>query len=208
MKAIRYGFHFSMLAVSGVVLWFARNVEFYFPDRVFDFTLTFFGLMGALHAASIVLSLRDRTIIRPITASCFIALATLWSAVTPILGLWCSIVWAPVVHLLPVSPYNAIFLFLAGSILGASGYWVLVRLFWLKSLRRADWLRTIGCCAVGTALSFAVCELLPSTPGVAYAGTMWVALSVSWWIAFSLSLYWSEMRGNEERPAVGLAHVS
>jgi hypothetical protein len=77
---------------------------------------------------------------------------------------------------------------LTGSAIGASGYWLLVRQFWLKSLRRADWLRTVALCVVGTLLSaVAVDALNPSTEIFS------PIITIAWWFAFSISLYWSEM---------------
>jgi hypothetical protein len=44
----------------------------------------------------------------------FIALAAFWSAAMPILGLWGSVVWYPVVLFLPPGDFNGIFIFLTG----------------------------------------------------------------------------------------------
>ena len=46
-------------------------------------------------ATCIVISMRDRNAARPIIELYFITLAAVLSAVTPILGLWGSIVWIP-----------------------------------------------------------------------------------------------------------------
>lgn len=86
-------------------------------------------------------------------------------------------------------------IFLTGSAIGASGYWLLVRLFWLKSLRRADWLRTISLCVTATLLVEAVLGVFDGyVGGVAKLNTAIISpiLTVAWWFAFSISLYWSE----------------
>ena len=126
------------------VFWFVKDV--YLPYWIANFDFFHYGLMGLLHATCIVVSLRDRRANHPIIALCFITLAAIWGAVTPILGLWGSVVWTPLAEILPRSDFNLVFLFLTGSAIGAAGYWLLVRLFWLKSLRRADCLRTVTLC--------------------------------------------------------------
>jgi hypothetical protein len=146
--------------------------------------------MGALHATSIVVSLRDRRVAGPIIALCFITLATVWSAATPILGLWGSIFWAPVYDFLRRNQLGALSIFLTGSAIGASGYWLLVRQFWLKSLRRADWLRTVALCVAATSLSAVALDML--NPSVDILSP---TITIAWWFAFSISLYWSEMSG-------------
>lgn len=186
MKAIRYRLHFVALTVAAVVFLLAKDLAF--PYWISNFDFFQYGLMGALHATCIVVSLRDRTVGRPIIALCFIVLATVWSAATPILGLWGSIFWAPFSDLLRRNHLGVLSILLAGSAIGASGYWLLVRQFWLKSLRRADWLRTVALCVVGTLLSaVAVDALNPSTEIFS------PIITIAWWFAFSISLYWSEM---------------
>jgi len=201
MKAIRYGLHFAALTVAVVVFWLAKDYRL--PLWISNYDVFHYGLMGALHATSIVVSLRDRRathpiIAFPILALCFIALAILWSAATPIMGLWGSIVWTPIVAILPRSDFNLSFIYLTGSAIGASGYWLLVRQFWLKSLRRTDWLRTVALCVAATLLSALVLEMFDGYDrGVAKLNDDIISpiLTVAWWFAFSISLYWSEISG-------------
>ena len=205
MKAIRYGLHFAALTVAVVVFWVAKDYRL--PLWISNYDVFHYGLMGALHATSIVVSLRDRRathpiIAFPILALCFIALAILWSAATPIMGLWGSIVWTPIVAILPRSDFNLSFIYLTGSAIGASGYWLLVRQFWLKSLRRTDWLRTVALCVAATLLSLLTLDMLDTVarsvlkPSVDIVSPM---LTVTWWFAFSISLFWSEMRGQANK---------
>jgi hypothetical protein len=205
MKAIRYSLHFAILTVAAVIFWLARDLAFF--DRVFNFPFFHYGLMGALHATCIVVSLRDRrathkVIAFPIYALCFIMLAIILSTATPILGLWGSIVWVPFDDILRRYGLSFDLIFLTGSAIGASGYWLLVRRFWLKSLRRADWLRTVALCVAATLLSLLTLDMLDTVargvlkPSVDIVSPM---LTVTWWFAFSISLYWSEMRGQANK---------
>ena len=188
MKAIRYELHFATLTVAVVVFLLARDL--YLPYWISNFDFFHYGLMGALHATCIVVSLRDRKVARPIIAFCFITLATVWSAATPILGLWGSIFWVPFADCLRRHQLGALSIVLTGSAIGASGYWLLVRQFWLKSLRRADWLRTVALCVAATSFSAVALDVL--NPSVKSASPI---ITIAWWFAFSISLYWSEMSG-------------
>jgi hypothetical protein len=200
MSSIRYNLHFLTLIVAVVIFWLAKGV--YLPARIANFDFFHFGLMGLLHSTSIVVSLRDRKAVHPIIALCFIALATIWSAATPIVALWSGVVWGPIAEALPRSNFNLIVLFVLGSAIGSSGYWLLVRLFWLKSLRRADWLKTVALCVAATSLSFVAIEVLKPN-----SGYFFLMLTVAWWFGFSISLYWSEMSGHAKNSTEAMAHV-
>jgi hypothetical protein len=186
MKAIRYKLHFATLTVAGIVFLLAKNLSL--PYWISNFDFFHYGLMGALHATCIVISLRDRNAARPIIALCFITLATLWSAATPILGLWGSSIWVPLSDFLRRNQLGALSIFLTGSAIGASGYWLLVRQFWLKSLGRADWLRTVALCLVATSLPEVFLRVL--NPSIDLVSPI---VTILWWFAFSISLYWSEV---------------
>jgi hypothetical protein len=132
----------------------------------------------------------------PIYALCFIMLVTILSVATSILGLWGSIVWAPLDDILREKHLSGYSIFLTGSAIGASGYWLLVRLFWLKSLRRADWLRTLSLCVTATLLTELALGMFDGyVRGVAKLNAAIISsiLTVAWWFAFSISLYWSEI---------------
>jgi len=199
MKAIRYGVHFTALILAALVFWFAKDLAF--GDRLFNFRFFHFGLMGALHSTSIVVSLRDRRathpiIAFPIYALGFITLATVLSAWTPFMGLWGSMVWAPFDDILRRYNLGGDSIYLTGSAIGASGYWLLVRQFWLKSLRRADWLRTVALCVTATLLAGLALDMSDGyVRGVPKLNVDIISpiLTVAWWFAFSISLYWSEM---------------
>lgn len=199
MKVIRYGLHFSTLSVAVVILWLARDVEL--GDRILNWRTFHYGLMGLLHATSIIVSLRDRKLVRPLTALGFATLAVVWSVATPVLAFWVgSIIWVPFLLALPANASRATFLFLlTGSVIGSSGYWMLVRFFWLRLLRSVDWLKTVGLCLVGTSLSCAALTLLPLAHSTLKGDVESVVLTTGWWFAFSLSLYWSETSAHSER---------
>lgn len=84
---------------------------------------------------------------------------------------------------------------LSASAFGASGYWILVRLFWLKSLRSADLIATVALCMITTAVSWMGAGILKSLGSVDVSDLL---PTLAWWVAFSISLYWSEVRRTRE----------
>jgi hypothetical protein len=208
MRSIRYSLHFPLLVVALLVFWLAEGIHF--PVWISNFDFFKFGLTGVLHATALVVSLRDHRGENPFIALCFIALAGMWSAATPILGLWGSIVWTPIIRtplaesLRPPDIGFAI-IFLTGSAIGAAGYWLLVRLFWLKLLRRVDCLRTIALCVAATLLAFVAIELLPKGLPVRVTS---LVITAAWWFAFSISLYWSEASVYADKSAEGMASAN
>jgi hypothetical protein len=65
MKAIRYDLHFTTLTVAALILWLA-TMDLTHPARSSYFEYFYYGLIGALHAISIVVSLRENKPARPI----------------------------------------------------------------------------------------------------------------------------------------------
>lgn len=196
MKTIRYGVHFALLAVAAVVIWLTLDVDL--PASIVNYRIIHLGLPGFLHAICIVLSLRDRNAIRPLRAAGFVGLAALWSAWTPIMGMWASVVWWPITAFLPPSPNNFNFILLTGSATGAAGYWLLVRWFWIRSLRRMDLLRTVTLCVSATLLVAVYGFVVPSGFSLTWPKIdehlSDLFLTGVWWFAFSISLYWSETK--------------
>ncbi len=128
MTVIRYGLHFAALTVAAVTFWLLKDR--YLPYWISNFDFFHYALMGALHAVCIVISLRVYRVTHPIIAFpiyalLFVMLATLLSAVTPVLGLWGSIVWAPLGDILRENHLGTYAIFLTGSAIGVSGYWLL-----------------------------------------------------------------------------------
>jgi hypothetical protein len=192
MKAIRYGIHFTSLAVAAVIFWLVRDLRL--PLGISNFNFLHYALMGALHATSIVVSLRGRR--TALRALGFITLATVLSAWTPLLGLWGSIVWAPLDDILRERGLGAEAILVTGSVIGALGYWLLVQLFWCRSRRRASWFWAVAFCATSTLLVELTLRMFGGYDlGVAKADPEAISaiLTFGWWLAFSASLYWSEM---------------
>jgi hypothetical protein len=54
-----------------------------------------------------------------------------------------------------------------------------------------DWLRTVALCLLGTLLSVVALDVLKPSIGVTSP-----IVTIAWWFAFSISLYWSEMSGS------------
>ena len=192
MKAIRYDIHFTSLAVAAVIFWLLKNLRL--PYWLADFNFLHYALMGVLHATSIVVSLRDRRTTHH--ALGFITLAIILSALAPLMGLLGSIVLIPFADILRKNQLGADAILVTGSAIGATGYWLLVRRFWLKSLRSKDLLRTVALCVTATLLVGLALHVFDGYDrGVANinAETSSSILTVGWWFAFSISLYLSEM---------------
>jgi hypothetical protein len=211
MKAIRYSLHFPVLIGAALLYWWAIHHDV----RIFGFDYFHPGLTGALHAASIVVAIRDRRaresrVPFPVLALSFIALTTLLGAATPILGLWCSVVWSPIEALRP-GLHNTIFIFITSSAIGSAGYWALVREFWIKSLRRADLLRTVALCVSATLLVAAYGYAVPSGFSITWPDLgehlFDLLQTTTWWFAFSFSLYWSESAPRKRGIALATATV-
>lgn len=213
MKPIRYSVHFPVLIAAALLYWWAIHYDVW----IFGFDYFHFGLTGALHSIAIVVALRNPRVGEPIVvfrvqALCFIALATLLGAVTPILGLWGSIVWAPISIFVPF-PYGLTFVFVTGSAIGSAGYWALVRKFWMPSLGRADLLKTVTLCASATLLVELYGYTVPSGFSITWPELrqhlVELFQTIAWWFAFSTSLYWSEtnITSRKRNIALGIATV-
>jgi hypothetical protein len=93
-----------------------------------------------------------------------------------------------------------ILLWVFASAFGASGYWILVRSFWLRSLRFVDLIKTVALCVPATVLSWVGAGMVTSQGAAQPTSVAWdiggLMPTAAWWVAFSFSLYWSEVRGN------------
>jgi hypothetical protein len=196
MRSIRYGLHFPLLIVGLLLLWLAQDIDL--RIRIGGANPSYDVLVGALHATSIVVSLRNRKPNNLILALSFIALAAVWSGATPILALWSTALW----HL--QGGIDIVLIIVTASAIGSAGYWLLVRLFWLESLRLVDCLRTVALCVAATLLSFTV-GMLDQRGDRDFKSLLLVA---AWWFAFSVSLYWSEISRHANKPTPAMANVS
>ncbi len=133
-------------------------------------------------------------------------LAAVLSLVTPFLGFALTPVLPFVVPLvLRLLPFlkaigdstqgdsvRFLFVLTGASACGASGYWLLVHWFWLKSLRFVDLFRTVTLCVIATSLAF----VIPAAVASMNRDVAGYLPTVLWLFAFSGSLYWSESSGN------------
>src|SRR5688572_2026643 len=145
---IQYRTHFTALAVAAIIFWVMREVRL--PVWISNFNFLHYGLMGALHATSIVVSLRGRR--TALRALGFITLAAALSAFTPFMGLIGSVVWAPFADILREKDLSADAILVTGSAIGALGYWLLVQRFWFRAFRRAGWFWAVAFCVTSTSL--------------------------------------------------------
>lgn len=191
MKAIQYRIHFAALAVAAVIFWAVR--DFRLPVWISNVNFLHYALMGALHATTIVVSLQGRrTALRSLG---FITLATALSAFTPFMGLVGSVVWVPLADVLRENNLSAEAILVTGSVIGASGYWLLVQLFWFRARRRTSWFWAVALCATSTLLVALTLHMFDGHDrGVAKidADAISPMLTLGWWLAFSTSLYLSE----------------
>jgi hypothetical protein len=191
MRPIRYGIHFTTLAVAAVIFWLVRDVRL--PLWISNFNFFDYALMGALHATSIVVSLRGRR--TALRALGFITLATALSAFAPFMGLIGSVVWVPFADILREKDLIADAILVTGSAIGASGYWLLVQLFWFRVFRRAGWFWTVAFCVTSTLLVGLTLQVFDGYDrGVAKIDPDAISpiYTLGWWFAFSTSLYWVE----------------
>ena len=117
MKVIRYGIHFTTLAVAAVIFWLVRGLRL--PYWISNFNLLQYGLMSVLHATSIVISLRGRR--TALRALGFITLAAALSAFTPFMGLIGSVLWTPFADILREKGLGGDAILVTGSATGALG---------------------------------------------------------------------------------------
>jgi hypothetical protein len=204
---IAYRRHFLMLIVAVVALQFiGKALDQLLAGEFRVFALL--GVAGALHAGAIVLSLKRRPNI--VRSACFVALAACFNYGAFFSG-FTSFALFPFVpaiaRLLPnfldkgdssAGDSVKVLLFVAaGSAFGALAYWLIVRAFWVKGLRRRDLLRTLAFCVTASLLVFIVWGALGST-AVDFNSIRDLLPTVMWWFAFSASLWLSERRDNEE----------
>jgi hypothetical protein len=193
MSVINYRRHSLILVIAAAVL--TLPVEDRIPNGDGRFVY-YFGLIGALHAASVALSVeRSGRTLRGIS---FVLLAAVLSLTVPFIALF-ALESLPLPKVIGDDP-QVMFLFF-GSAAGAFSYWILVRQFWLRSLGFWDLATTIVLCGVATLLSFPAAGMLESQP--AFRENRFLSIpwriadsmpTLAWWVAFSVSLYLSEKR--------------
>ncbi|SRR5258706_3225373 len=170
MNAFRFGLHFVYLTIAAALL---VDIDRYvaFAD---NYVILYFGLLGATHAVTLVLALREpQNLLR---RGLFIVCTAFLSAGVFVVG-WIVIAFA--VH--PTADlYIGISMGLTSAI-GAAFYGTLVRKFWIASLSIGQIALIAATCGLATCSVLAADQYLVSTGH-------W-QMTVAWWFAFSLALF-------------------
>lgn len=192
MQAIRYKVHFLTLIPAAIAFCLIMKLG----DAIrppYGFFLIF-GAMGVLHAASLVISLSDRsavTFTKTVTFMTVVGVLSILTVFSPFLLL-------PILSVEKTPHLNEsvrIFLVLAGgSAFGASAYWLLLRLIWLKSRRFVNLITTIALCSATTVVSW----LGAGTMTVRARDIAELVPTFGWWVGFSFSLFIGDLRWSAE----------
>ena len=183
MPVLAYRRHFGYLFVAAIVLAVAPDAIPAWLDRF----LTINALYGLLHAIAVVLALNlvDKW---PKRMS-FVAMTAVLSATVPLFAIYST-------NLLGVNDASFIAAFAIGSAAGAASYWLLVRAFWMSELSASSLLLTIFLCVAATMLSLVGSTLL-SGFGARDSAVAGLLPTISWWVAFSSSLWLTNWSGHD-----------
>jgi hypothetical protein len=178
MKAIQYDRHCMFLVLGAAILLI---------DAFVDSTpLLAFALMGGLHANAIVNALRYRAPVTPRKATFFVVLVAGLSVVT----IFSPLLLSPVLSLRDTMKQDSWVLVCMAfaSAFGATAYWLLIRLFWLRSLTLVSWTPAVVLYVAATTLSF-----------VSHLSERYFFLiaAFAWWAAFSFALYCGDKPGRD-----------
>jgi hypothetical protein len=204
MRTLAYQRHFLILSGAVVLLHLGGKALDRTPvSNIRDFAI--FGLPGALHAGSVVLSLTRRaTIARSVSFVVFAAVLNFGAIFSGIIAFPLFPIVPVIVRLIPQlreigdstpgDSVRVLFVVLSASACGTLAYWFLVRAFWLKSLNYGDLFRSPTLCVTATLLAFVGGAVLSSTPAYFNSTRIVTAIlpTALWWFAFSASLWWSE----------------
>ena len=172
MTVINYPRHFAYLGLGAIVVFAVLRLQ---AESIF------LPLNGFLHAAAVVCALRG--------AASWLRRA-LFAATAPAL----SFTAFYAVTILPSAAAPSVGFCLA-SVIGAASYWCLVRVFWIHKLTIISFLSAVGLCAAVTLLwnlTFRHSLIFAIKPLIMTIHTL------SWWLAFSFSLYLSERVQNTD----------
>ncbi len=195
MPQIRYRLHFLTLIPAALVFWLLSMLLNAMPAES-GATLLTFGAMGVLHATSLAISLRGRPAAMLGKTVIFVTRVGLLSVVT----VFSPLLLVPFMKLFGIPPVHrdtlVALLFPAfASAFGASGYWLLLRSFWLKSRKLVGLIPTVALCSLATLVSW------PSGAKTTSLGRDIADLipTFGWWVAFSLSLYFGDRLQRSEK---------
>ena len=162
------------------------------------------SLLRSHRSTSLSLSGYIPATIRPVLGSgkrsILIILVSLVSIAAPMIPLFCLALTA-----FGGDSLRMLFALTFASAFGASGYWLLLPLFWLKSFCSVNLITTIAMCCPATLLGwFVAAQLASAGPGSRVRDVTDLAPTFAWWAAFSLSLYYSDAQrqGGTSIPAV------
>ena len=179
MSPINYSRHFAYLAIAVVALVLVESSSL---TLWLDRFRSSYALFGALHALALVAALRAGSIGRRII---FVVVTGALSASVPYAGI-------ALPSALGLDGGFAFFgAFAFGSAIGALGYWMLVRAFWLPNMDLSDALFSVSLCVGATALGLFLSAVL-SGFGAHHSALTDAPLTVLWWYAFSYSLWKSQ----------------
>lgn len=188
MQSIDYRRHFLTLIPAAICFWVITR-DPVFSRSGFHFFL-YFGSMGTLHATSLVVSLRERNGVTIGKACIFVTLVSALS----ILVFFSPLLFSSLLALLPRDNPRFFAGLALASVVGASGYWLLLRWFWLKSRSYVNLITTSAVCGVATLVSWT------ASGDLAFLGDIaGLVPTLAWWAAFSLSLYFGDIRGQASR---------
>ena len=177
MTILNYPRHFVLLAGATAVLALGLLVQPPWspaPDRL----IVLFGLSGALHAVTVVLSLEEEAS-WPSRVG-FVVAATVLSIAAPLGGLGLA-------ALLQLNvPITVLVALALASAFGAVSYWLLVRHLWAPFLSRSSLIMTIAACEVAMLITATASNVVP-IPRDPLA-------PVLWWLGFSISLCIADRR--------------
>jgi len=171
-----YGRHFALLAVAVLLAFLISHWDLFGEPF-----LPTFAANGALHAAALVLALREPALL--VRKCLFVAIAAALSIVT----LYVGIIALQLFAALP-STERLYAVLAVCSVAGAITYGSLIRFFWMKKFSSRLILAISLACAAAAMLAFLVASQFKFVEG------WW--LTAAWWLAFSASLcYFDTRRG-------------
>jgi len=182
MGTLNYKVHFGALLLAMIALWLTYSLTI--PDWI-ERAVYVYGLVGVLHACALVVSLpKSAAVLRRVT---FVALA----GVASVLQAWVPALIFPALWMIPGmrtsdSPIFEVAWLFGATFFGAA-YWLLVRGFWLRSLKLVNLLITLVLCGGTTLFAVTSAGELAVSRGVSA-----ILPTAAWWVAFSISLYVGE----------------
>jgi len=191
MGTVNYRRHFAalVLAAGALVLLEATGHRGAVDDHLY------YGVVGLLHSACWIAGLpRRASWIRRLV---FVTAATIVSVAIPYLALVVDYavgyVFAVLPFEIPPGPRVALFfLFGIGSAVGSFGYWRLIRAVWMPRLRWQSTALTVGMCVAATLVSL----FIVTFAGLGENRSLLYLPTVSWWFAFSVSLWLASRQPN------------